>query len=364
MPQINHPLDPEPSEFKGANRPIEGVSWHEAIEFCARLWQYSGRDYRLPSEAEWEYACRAGTVSPFHYGEAITTDYANYWGEHQNVNGNLHKGNYGSAPIGVARQSTTEVGHFRIANAFGLYDMHGNVWEWCSGEGSDTYFNDSPDYWLIVDSLENGQKPLRGGAWICPPRLCRSACRFFEDADRYYAWVGFRIVCSMTDHRTFPPSSSPGMVESVALTLESGMTRLETILQEGLKKMSDTPKYNFPNAKKVQIFEKVEGGYHEHNYAQEQGFEILLTDYKQFIKELQQKHPNATDEAAIAKIIAVEYQEVKRLQPQRWQNFLSFKRLLNGGKKAIVKGGEHFTEHNFWGKIGVALLEGVMEEPS
>lgn len=82
------------------------------------------------------------------------------------------------------------------------------------------------------------------------------------------------------------------------------------------------------------------------------------------IDELQQNHQNLTDEVAIAKIIDIEYQEVKRLQPQRWRNFLSFKRLLNEGKKVIVKGGEHFTEHNFWDKIGDALLEGVIDDPS
>lgn len=173
------------------------------------------------------------------------------------------------------------------------------------------------------------------------------------------------------------PSTRLEMVQIPSGTFEMGspQTELDRVDDEGPQQSLTLPDFFMSrspvtqsqwkaNANKVQIFEKVEGGYHEHNYAQEQGFEILLEDYKQFINELQQKHPNATDEAAIAKIIAVEYQEVKRLQPQRWQNFLSFKRLLNGGKKAIVKGGEHFTEHNFWGKIGVALLEGVMEAPS
>ncbi len=80
LPPANQDLDPEPSRFKGDERPVEQVSWEEAVEFCARLSQFTGREYRLPSEAEWEYACRAGTTTPFHYGETITPDIANYDG--------------------------------------------------------------------------------------------------------------------------------------------------------------------------------------------------------------------------------------------------------------------------------------------
>ncbi|HBK99620.1 MAG TPA: serine/threonine protein kinase, partial [Microcoleaceae bacterium UBA10368] len=110
-----------PSNFKGAKHPVEQVTWDEAVEFCRKLTQKTGKSYRLPSEAEWEYACRARTTTPFYFGDTITPDLVNY-------NGNYP---YGSAPKGLYREQTTDVGIFP-PNAFGLYDMHGNVWEWCS----------------------------------------------------------------------------------------------------------------------------------------------------------------------------------------------------------------------------------------
>jgi formylglycine-generating enzyme required for sulfatase activity len=91
-----------PSRFKGTNRPVEKVSWHDAVEFCQKLSQKTGRDYRLPSEAEWEYACRAGTTTPFYFGETITTDLANY-------NGNY---TYGNGPKGKYRRRNHRCGHF------------------------------------------------------------------------------------------------------------------------------------------------------------------------------------------------------------------------------------------------------------
>ncbi|MHC5825746.1 MAG: formylglycine-generating enzyme family protein, partial [Nostoc sp.] len=109
-----------PSNFKGEKLPVEQVSWDDAVEFCKKLSQKIGKTYRLPSEAEWEYACRAGTTTPFYFGKTITTDLVNY-------NGNFP---YGSARPGKYRQTTTNVGIFP-PNSFGLYDMHGNVWEWC-----------------------------------------------------------------------------------------------------------------------------------------------------------------------------------------------------------------------------------------
>jgi formylglycine-generating enzyme required for sulfatase activity len=156
-----------PSRFKGANRPVETVSWNDAVEFCQRLSKKTGRTYRLPSEAEWEYAARAGTTTPFYFGETITADLANY-------NGNY---TYASAPKGEYREQTTDVGSFP-PNAFGLYDMHGNVWEWCLDTWHDNYNGAPTDGSAWIDKNDNqSQKLLRGGSWSDLPRDCRSAYR-------------------------------------------------------------------------------------------------------------------------------------------------------------------------------------------
>jgi len=184
LPKIKRDLDPDPSRFKGAKHPIETVSWYDATEFCERLSKQTGQEYRLPSEAEWEYACRAGTTTPFHCGETITTDLANY-------NGN---GIYASAPQGKYRKTTANVGSFP-PNAFGLYEMHGNVWEWCADPGHENYKGAPTDgsTWLDADGI--GAHVLRGGSWQFDPRLCRSAVRFILDPDSRGHFIGFRIVC-------------------------------------------------------------------------------------------------------------------------------------------------------------------------
>lgn len=119
LPQVKRTLKLDPSHFKGDQRPVEQVFWHDAVEFCERLSRKTGREYRLPSEAEWEYACRAGTTTPFHVGETLTTDLANY-------SGLVYQQELG----GQYCEETTAVGSFP-PNAFGLCDLHGNVWEWC-----------------------------------------------------------------------------------------------------------------------------------------------------------------------------------------------------------------------------------------
>jgi formylglycine-generating enzyme required for sulfatase activity/uncharacterized caspase-like protein len=188
FPKVERDLEPDPSNFKGDNRPVECVTWHDAIEFCARLSQKTGREYRLPSEAEWEYACRAGTTTPFHFGETITPDLVNY-------NGNY---TYASAPKGKYREQTTEVGSFP-PNAFGLYDMHGNVWEWCLDYWHDNYgglFRKAPiDGNAWISGGDSNRRLLRGGSWNDGPWYCRSAPRSGPNPGTRYDHVGFRVVC-------------------------------------------------------------------------------------------------------------------------------------------------------------------------
>ncbi|TAE97429.1 MAG: protein kinase, partial [Oscillatoriales cyanobacterium] len=154
-----------PSNFKGAKRPVEQVSWNEAVEFCRKLTQKTGKSYRLPSEAEWEYACRAGTTTPFYFGDTITPDLVNYDGNNP----------YGAAPKGLYRQQTTDVGSFP-PNSFGLYDMHGNVWEWCSDKWHDNY-SGAPTDGSSWETGTDNNRVLRGGSWNNDAVGCRSAYR-------------------------------------------------------------------------------------------------------------------------------------------------------------------------------------------
>jgi formylglycine-generating enzyme required for sulfatase activity len=159
--KIERDLNPEPSDFQGNNnRPVEEVSWYDAVEFCARLSKLTKQEYRLPSEAEWEYACRAGTTTPFHFGETITTDLANYDGNYT----------YGNEPKGKYREQTTDVGSFP-PNAWGLYDMHGNVWEWCADNWHDNYAGAPVDGSAWITGGNDNYSPLRGGSWLNVPKL-------------------------------------------------------------------------------------------------------------------------------------------------------------------------------------------------
>ncbi|MBW4561552.1 MAG: formylglycine-generating enzyme family protein [Mojavia pulchra JT2-VF2] len=176
-------MENNPAKFKGETRPVEQVSWDDAVEFCKKLSQKTGRTYRLPSEAEWEYACRAGTTTPFYFGETITTDLANYDGTYT----------YGSAPKGQYRQQTTPVEKFP-PNSFGLYDMHGNTWEWCLDKYHNNYERAPKDgsAWL---SGNDNSRLMRGGSFLSNPWYCRCASRN-RDAHAYRTDdVGFRLVC-------------------------------------------------------------------------------------------------------------------------------------------------------------------------
>ena len=271
--KVNQDLLPEPSYFKedllkpfifpknrskldlpsyGNNpahwhRPVEQINWYEAREFCARLSKLTGRKYRLPSEAEWEYACRAVTIDklsatnkeftleewnnkyyqPFHSGETITGEFANYYASRTYAK---------ETPIEESK-GTTPVGKFH-PNAFGLYDMHGNVLEWCADDWHENYKGAPVDgsAWNINDDNnekkstkgnnnstigENGENeritterkisalevqekkhqisvPLRAGSWNNAPTYCTSAYRYLNRAGHDYKDdnIGFRIVCS------------------------------------------------------------------------------------------------------------------------------------------------------------------------
>ncbi|MFN6339407.1 MAG: formylglycine-generating enzyme family protein, partial [Cyanobacteriota bacterium] len=178
-------LNPQPSGFNGANRPVERVSWQEAMEFCRRLSQRTQREITLPSEAQWEYACRAGTTTPFAFGETLTSELANYDGSYT----------YGTGPKGLYRKGTTDVGNFP-ANAWGVHDMHGNVWEWCLDPWHDNYEGAPTDGTAWADGGSSGAKPLRGGSWFNGPGLCRSAFRVRWPLDNSGNYVGFRLCVS------------------------------------------------------------------------------------------------------------------------------------------------------------------------
>ncbi|AKG20136.1 formylglycine-generating enzyme family protein [Calothrix sp. 336/3] len=196
LPQVNRELKSDPSRFKGENRPVERVSWFDAVEFCDRITQHTGKNYRLPSEAEWEYACRAGTTTPFHFGETITSELANYNAEYT----------YGAGVKETYRGETTEVGSFGVANGFGLCDMHGNVWEWCADEWHDNYEGAPTDgsAWIENSKNDNHFRLLRGGSWLYNPALCRSANRSNYDPDTGAYDIGFRVVCGVFSSRTLP----------------------------------------------------------------------------------------------------------------------------------------------------------------
>jgi formylglycine-generating enzyme required for sulfatase activity len=184
--KLQRDLNLDPSYFKGTNRPVEQVNWEDAIEFCNRLSQRTGLHYSLPSEAQWEYACRAGTTTPFHFGETISPELANY--DATDV--------YGDGPKGLYRRETTDVATFP-ANLWGLHDVHGNVWEWCLDQWHANY-NGAPqdgNAWLDLDANKDNDRLLRGGSWGFFPGNCRSAYRNHLRPGSVGSDVGLRVVC-------------------------------------------------------------------------------------------------------------------------------------------------------------------------
>jgi formylglycine-generating enzyme required for sulfatase activity len=198
--------------FHGEDLPVDTICWRDAAAFCERLSKAAGVRYALPSEAQWEYACRAGTTGPFSFGETLTTDAANFVGEHT----------YREAPAGVYRHGTTNIGSFP-PNRWGIYDMHGNVWEFCADGWSENYLGAPVDGsahmaasgssrqarpFRLADLFSSasresnrwggtgttGVRVARGGSWHEPPLHCRSAVRLKVAEDDRMEYYGLRIV--------------------------------------------------------------------------------------------------------------------------------------------------------------------------
>lgn len=183
-PKVKRPVKDNPSFFKGDNLPVEKVSWLDAQEFCQRLSKHTGRKYRLPTETEWEYACRGGTQTTFFFGNIITTDFANYDGRES----------YGVKATGKYDKKTNPVDAFP-PNPFGLYNVHGNVWEWCEDHYAPHYTNKPKDGSAYYSNMGNLPRVVRGGSWSLTPNYCRSAKRSSYSADSNYNFLGFRVVC-------------------------------------------------------------------------------------------------------------------------------------------------------------------------
>jgi formylglycine-generating enzyme required for sulfatase activity len=181
LPKIAVDLPPQPSAFPGPDRPVESVTWVEAKEFCARLSASKGRLYRLPTEAEWEFACRAGTQTPFCFGETINSALANYQATKP----------YAQEGRGEYRRETIPVGSLDAANYFGLFDVHGNVSEWCEDR-----FGEYPNAFIVnpTGPKKGNDRVVRGGSWRSYPWQCRSASRVGFHKDYRRNDIGFRIV--------------------------------------------------------------------------------------------------------------------------------------------------------------------------
>jgi len=180
--QYESVMGKNPSHFKGKSRPVEQVSWNDAVEFCKKVSAKTGRAMRLPAEAQWEYACRAGTATPFHTGQTITSELANYDGTQP----------YGKGWAGRFLRRTLPVGSFG-PNAFGLYDMHGNVWEWCVDRYANKY-GAAAGKANPQGHASGKHRVLRGGSWYDGPRNCRSASRYWLAPEGTLSDFGFRVV--------------------------------------------------------------------------------------------------------------------------------------------------------------------------
>jgi formylglycine-generating enzyme required for sulfatase activity len=193
--QYQKVMDVNPSGFTrqnggGPDHPVDSVNWSDAVTFCAKLSALpgelrAGREYRLPTEAEWEYACRAGTTTPFHFGSSLSSREANF-------NGDEYP--YGGAEKGPYLKKTTPVGSYK-PNPWGLYDMHGNVWQWCADWADSNYYKRSPRQDPPGPASGNC-RILRGGSWLDNGGNLRSASHVWNVPDGRYSNFGFRVVAS------------------------------------------------------------------------------------------------------------------------------------------------------------------------
>ncbi len=175
-----------PRYFKGENRPVERVSWDDCQEFCEKLGskQESGLKVGLPTEAEWEWACRAGTTTDYHFGVVLNTDLANYNELNWACGNPSPKGKYGD--------ETTEVGLFPC-NTWGLFDLHGNVWEWCQDVYDEDYYQSSPPQDPIGTTNQDDIHVFRGGSCNMHRGYCRAAARWWRGAKLSESFLGFRV---------------------------------------------------------------------------------------------------------------------------------------------------------------------------
>lgn len=185
LPKVHRDLSLDPSHFQGGERPVESVSWLEATEFCQRLSRHTGRHYALPSEAQWEYACRAGSKTPFSTGETIVSQLADY----------RASATYKAEAPGEYRQTTMPVGQFS-PNGFGLHDMHGNVWEWCTDGWHRNYRSASANGRASGRASGNlaQLRTIRGGSWLDAPDKVRSASRSGYVETALNRTIGFRVM--------------------------------------------------------------------------------------------------------------------------------------------------------------------------
>lgn len=170
-------------EFLGDDLPVVNVYLEKALEFCARISRITNQNFYLPSEAQWEYACRGNTKTPFHFGQTMTTDLANFDGTQF----------YNNEKLGEFRGKTTPAGYFEAANPFGLYDLHGNVWEWCADVWHADYNGAPTDGSAWTVGGDQSYCVQRGGSWRDRAGACRSAFRVGDIARNFDHIVGLRV---------------------------------------------------------------------------------------------------------------------------------------------------------------------------